>query len=744
MGARAEEALKESEERFRRMADALTDVVWITALEPESILYASPSFERVWGRPVEELYQNPSLWKDAIHPEHRERVGNIFARWVSGEDVSYSGIEYRIIRPDCDVRWIRARGVLTFERGKPHRASIIATDITEPKLAEEKLRRSEQRLRDVIETIPAMAWSTFANGVVDFANQRFAEYTGPAVNDMSGLGWKTAIHSADFDAYQEKCHVSLDTGKPFESEVRIRRFSDGEYRWFLNRAVALRDERGEIAGWYGTATDIEDRKRAEEALRKSESYLAEAQRLAHTGSWAWNVASMQIVYWSREHYHLLGLDPEGGPPPVEVFFQRIHPEDRDRIRASFDHDALQGAANLDLDFRILLPDGTLKYIHSIGHPVCDSSGEPIEYVGTAVDVTEEHKASAALETAFAEIKKLKDQLFEENILLKEEVDKASMFEEIVGESPALHFVLSRVAKVAPIDSTVLITGETGTGKELIARAIHKRSQRASRAFVSVNCSAIPSSLIASELFGHEKGAFTGAIQRRLGRFELADGGTIFLDEIGELSQETQIALLRVLQEREFERVGGSKVIRSNVRIIAATNRDLKAAVDAGSFRSDLYYRLNVFPVHMPSLRERCEDIPLLVEYFIGRYAAKAGKEFGTISKATLDRLCSYDWPGNVRELQNVIERSVIVCDTENFVVDKSWLSPRIAETDQAVRPLFRMSASHEKKLIEDALAEAQGRVAGASGAAAKLGIPPSTLDSKIAAFKINKHQFKKI
>jgi len=743
-GKRAEEALKESEERFHRMADALTEAVWITALEPERIQYASPSVERIWGRPVEEFYRNTSLWRDAIHPEDRERVGNLFARWVSGQDVSYDGIEYRVMRPDGEVRWIRARGVLTLEHGKPHRASGIATDITEPKRAEEKLRRSEQQLRDVIETIPAMAWSTFPDGNVDFANKRWADYTGPALKDMSGLGWKTAIHAADFDAYQEKCHVSLATGKPFESEVRIRRFSDGEYRWFLNRAVALRDERGEIAGWYGTATDIENSKRAEEALRKSESYLAEAQRLAHTGSWAWNVATMQIVYWSREHYHLLGLDPEGGPPPVEVFFQRIHPEDRDRIRASFDRDALQGAANLDVDFRILLPDGTLKYIHSIGHPVCDSSGEPIEYVGTAVDVTEEHKASAALETAFAEIKKLKDQLFEENILLKEEVDKASMFEEIVGESPALQFVLSRVARVAPSDSTVLVTGETGTGKELIARAIHKRSQRASRAFVSVNCSAIPSSLIASELFGHEKGAFTGAIQRRLGRFELADGGTIFLDEIGELSQETQIALLRVLQEREFERVGGSKVIRSNVRIIAATNRDLKAAVDAGSFRSDLYYRLNVFPVHMPSLRERCEDIPLLVEYFIGRYAAKAGKEFGTISKATLDRLCSYDWPGNVRELQNVIERSVIVCDTENFVVDKSWLSPRIAETDQAVRPLFRMSASHEKKLIEEALAEAQGRVAGASGAAAKLGIPPSTLDSKIAAFKINKHQFKKI
>ena len=316
-----------------------------------------------------------------------------------------------------------------------------------------------------------------------------------------------------------------------------------------------------------------------------------------------------------------------------------------------------------------------------------------------------------------------------------------MFEEIVGTSSALQEVLVLVAKVAPTDSTVLITGETGTGKELVARAIHKRSSRAARVFVSVNCAAVPPSLIASELFGHEKGAFTGATQQRLGRFELAEGGTIFLDEIGELPAETQIALLRVLQEHEFERVGAANPIRADVRVIAATNRDLRAAIDAGTFRGALFYRLNVFPIEMPSLRERREDIPLLVEYFVHRYARKIGKKIRRINKKTMDMLGSYDWPGNIRELQNMIERAVILSETDTLTIDKSWLTQ---ESRQAAREkaLSDKLATQEKEMIEAALAESRGQVSGPAGAAAKLGIPPSTLDSKIKALKINKHRFK--
>jgi formate hydrogenlyase transcriptional activator len=346
-------------------------------------------------------------------------------------------------------------------------------------------------------------------------------------------------------------------------------------------------------------------------------------------------------------------------------------------------------------------------------------------------------------TDIDERKRAEEKLQQQNVALREEIDKASMFEEIVGTSAPLKKVLSLVSVVAPTDSTVIVTGETGTGKELVARAIHRRSQRSAYPFVSVNCAAIPRDLIASELFGHEKGAFTGATQRRLGRFELAEKGTIFLDEIGELPAETQIALLRVLQEREYERVGGAATHRTDVRIIAATNRNLEAAIAAGMFRSDLFYRLNVFPIEMPPLRERREDIPLLVEYFIDRFARKAGKSFHAVNKKSLNLLQSYPWPGNIRELQNVIERSAIVCETENFSVDESWLSrqPR-AIGPKSQLELSQKLAAQEKEMIEAVLRESGGRVSGPSGAAAKLGIHRSTLESKITALKINKYRFK--
>jgi len=349
----------------------------------------------------------------------------------------------------------------------------------------------------------------------------------------------------------------------------------------------------------------------------------------------------------------------------------------------------------------------------------------------------------ALKNALEEIQLLKDQLYKENLALREEIDVNRMFEEIVGSSPALQMVLSRVAKVAPTDSTVLVTGETGTGKELIARAIHKRSPRASRAFVSVNCAAIPRDLIASELFGHEKGAFTGATQRRLGRFESADGGTIFLDEIGELPAEMQIALLRVLQEREFQRVGGNELIKTDVRVVAATNRDLQSAIAQGRFRDDLFYRLNVFPIEVPPLRERKEDISLLVEYFVDRYASQAGKKITGISKKSKELLRSYTWPGNIRELQNVIERSVIISDSENLCIDESWFAGPSGTTDSAIQTFSEKLATREREMIESALAESNGRVSGSRGAAAKLGIPQSTLDSKIKALKINKQRFRR-
>ncbi len=406
-----------------------------------------------------------------------------------------------------------------------------------------------------------------------------------------------------------------------------------------------------------------------------------------------------------------------------------HAEDLDTVRATVER-AFSLGAPAELEARLRRHDGAYSWFMIRYEPLRDEQGRILRWYWTGIDIDDR--------------KRIEDRMREENLALREEVDKASMFEEIVGASAPLRSVLSQVAKVARTDSTVLITGETGTGKELVARAIHKRSPRSPRAFVSVNCAAIPSALIASELFGHEKGAFTGAVQRRRGRFELADGGTIFLDEIGELPTETQMALLRVLQERELERVGGGGPIRVNVRVIAATNRDLEAAVAEKTFRADLFYRLNVFPLAMPALRERRPDIPLLVEYFIHRYAKRVGKVIRGLSRATMNLLQSYDWPGNIRELQNVVERAMIVSDSDTLRIDERWFSGRLVGGRASVTSAPRTLATHAKDAIEAALLESKGRVAGPFGAAVRLGVPSSTLESKIKALKIDKHRFKSV
>ncbi len=480
-------------------------------------------------------------------------------------------------------------------------------------------------------------------------------------------------------------------------------------------------------------------------IQRSEAHLGEAQRLSHTGSCAIDGTTRETVYWSEEMFRLFGFDPQRGLPTWDQWLQRLHPEDRDKVKLAGDRTFLK-KVDCDVEFRLVKPDGAVKHIHGIGHPVLSTDGELLQVLGTMVDTTERRRAEDELKAAFEEIKQLKDQLYRENLALRDEVDRASMFEEIVGTSKPLQAVLSQTAKVARTDATVLITGETGTGKELIARAVHKRSERSERAFISVNCAAFAPTLISSELFGHEKGAFTGATQRRLGRLELADGGTIFLDEVGDLPPDTQVALLRVLQEREFERVGGTQSIKVDVRVIAATNRDLDAAVASGSFRSDLFYRLQVFPIQIPPLRERREDIALLVEYFIDRYSRKARKNIRHVSQETLELLQSYAWPGNIRELQNVIERSVILCETETFSIDESWLpqQPQAFLTAKPKNPieLPRRLEEQEKNMIEDALEASRGRVFGPTGAAAKLGIPRSTLESKIKSLKIDKNRFR--
>jgi PAS domain S-box-containing protein len=470
-------------------------------------------------------------------------------------------------------------------------------------------------------------------------------------------------------------------------------------------------------------------KKAEEKIRQSEK---EARQLL-------NLSPLHItelgpdgerLYTNRASLDYYGITLEEWR---EIDLQRLfHPQEAGLLANDIPRKFRSGSP-FECEVRGKRKDGQYRWFHCRFSPMSDEQGRITRWYGAATDIED--------------LKLAEQRLQEENVALREEIDKASMFEEIVGGSAPLKKILSRISRVAPTDSSVLITGETGTGKELVARAIHRRSRRSSYAFVSVNCAVIPRDLVASELFGHEKGAFTGATQRRLGRFELAEKGTIFLDEVGELAAETQIALLRVLQEREFERIGGTGSVRADVRVIAATNRDLESEIDAGRFRSDLYYRLNVFPMEMPTLRERSEDIPLLVRYFLNRYARKAGRHFTAVDKKSLDLLQSYSWPGNIRELQNVIERSVIVSESETFSVDESWLSQqrlsRAPGLPNMPPGVFNRRPAEEKALIEAALRECGGRVSGPSGAAARLGVPGSTLESKIKALKINKDRFKR-
>lgn len=706
----------------------------------------------------------------------------------------------------------------------------------------------KQLLLSSLNLVPAHTWYADPSGALAFVNKRFADYLGlPKDHPLrSGIGSEGAwdsylafLHPEDHEASRKAWSTAIASASACASAFRVRN-ADGAYRWFLGRAEPHLDEDGRLRCWIGINLDIEERKEAE-------FYLAESQRLAHTGNWAFNADGFE--YWSPELFRIYGLDPGSKAPSISDYLGLVHPEDREYVAHEI-HRMLTERNTFDFTKRVVRPDGAIRHVRCVGTPADDGRGGR-RFIGTGMDVTDQEQLIVALRKGEEELRQILDlvpqlvgvmdpngnrlyanrvalayvglsleellsaprgfnlhpddrehlKLFEqgvapsvpvevemrirrsdgiyrwflvrynpvcddqgrllrwyaacadiddrkraeeklrqENVALREDIEKNSMFEEIVGTSPALITVLQRVSRVAATDSTVLVTGETGTGKELIARAIHRRSPRSAKAFVAVNCAAIPRELITSELFGHEKGAFTGATHRRVGRFELADGGTIFLDEVGDLLPDTQVALLRVLQEREFERIGGSETIRTDVRVVAATNRDLAGAVADGYFRLDLFYRLNVFPVEMPPLRGRREDIPHLVKYFVDRYAKKAGKAFQRINGRTLDHLQSYPWPGNVRELQNVIERSVIVCDSEEFNIDDNWLSAG----PSAERPVTLSStlASHEKAIIEEALRACGGRIFGPAGAALRLGMPRSTLESKIRALKIDKTHFR--
>ena len=604
----------------------------------------------------------------------------------------------------------------------------------------EKLKTSEAQLRRIVDAIPTQVWRLRGDGTVDYLNQRWHDYTGISQEDAyvdrarGAAGTfldatdvvQRIVHPDDAPAATAKWSRILPAGTAGEFEVRLRRH-DGQYRWFIVHAEPIHDENGEVVQWYGTNTDIEDLKRAESKLRDEEHELrgivdAIPQSIAVLGT------DGSPLYANRSFLDYTGLALQEALSPgsrSRVF----HPEDVERLKHERQR-ALSGDAPFENEQRLRGADGQYRWFLIRYNPVCGLDGRVLRWYATGTDIHERKQAE--------------DRVLNENLALREEIDRRSMFEEIVGSSEGLRRVLAQVSKVAGTDSTALVLGETGTGKELLARAIHRRSQRANGPFIRINCAAIPPSLVTSELFGHEKGAFTGALQRRVGRFEAANGGTIFLDEVGDLPAETQIALFRVLQEREFERVGSSQPTHVDVRIVAATDRDLEAAVTAGSFRQELFYRLNVFPIQIPPLRERKDDIPLLVHYLIDRYSKRAGKRIRSISKKTLELFTAYEWPGNVRELQNVVERAIVLCDGDTFVVDESWLRRKAPTVSGPTVSLTETLADRERAIIETALAASKGRVSGASGAAAKLGLPRQTLESKIRALRINKHRYKPV
>jgi formate hydrogenlyase transcriptional activator len=586
--------------------------------------------------------------------------------------------------------------------------------------------RSEQSLaiRLVVDRIPAFTWSAHPDGSVEFVNQRWREYAGLSLEQSQGWGWQVAIHPEDLPALMQRWGELLISGEPGDIEARMRRH-DGVFRWFLIRFEPYRDETGKIVMWYGVSTDIEALKQTEEKLRQDERELRQITDAIPQTIIVQDTSGLPI-HANRATLAYAGLTADDVTSPN--FREKIfHPEDLERFRIERKAALAQGLP-FEFEHRALGKDGQYRWFLIQYNPFRDERGQITRWYATGTDIDDRVRAEQRTRN--------------ENLALREQIDRDSMFEDIVGSSDSLRRVLREIAKIAPSESTVLILGETGTGKELIARAIHKRSKRADRAFIAVNCAAIPPSLIASELFGHEKGAFTGATQRRLGRFESANGGTIFLDEVGDLPPDIQVTLLRVLQEREIERVGGNKPIAVDVRVLAATHRDLSALVAEGKFRIDLLYRLNVVPIEMPPLRERAADIPLLAEYFIDRYGKRAGKKFRTINKKSLKVLQAYGWPGNVRELQNVIERAVILSEGDNLAVDEIWLRPEPAPAASRTATFSTTLGRHEEELIKAALKQSRGRVSGPGGAAAKLGLPSRTLDSKIKRLRINKYQFK--
>jgi formate hydrogenlyase transcriptional activator len=775
----SQENLRQDEAELRRIVDLIAQT--IVVLNPAGkAIYANRVTLEYTGLSLDEV--RADNFRDRVfHPEDIQRLREARDKGLSGA-VPFEN-EQRALGKDGKYRWFLVRyNPLLDEKGNVLRWYATGTDIQDRK-QKETLHAAEKRTLEMVasgaslehilerlcETIDTQASSVkSAVMLMDADGMHLRHAAGPRVPK----GWFEAITPLKVGP----CTGSCGTAAALKQRVIVSDIATDPL-WTHYRELALSyglraawsqpllSKNQDVLGTFGmyypevrtpSETDLrliegaghiaviaiegersqESLRSAFEEIRDSEAKLRQEERELRQ---LMDFLPQHVLVLDKDgtllqanktmlDYKGLTLEEMKGGGTRERINRDVHPDDLERVQSERSAGLSRGVP-FETEKRLLGKDGQFRWFLFRYNPVLNEAGDIVRWFATATDIEDRKQAE--------------DRMRNEAIALREEIDRESMFEDIVGSSDVLRKVLRQVARVAPSDATVLILGETGTGKELIARAIHKRSKRAERAFIGVNCAAIPTSLIASELFGHEKGAFTGATQRRLGRFESANGGTIFLDEVGDLPLEIQIALLRVLQEREIERVGSNKPISIDVRVLAATHHDLEALVAEDKFREDLLYRLSVVPIQMPSLRERTEDIPLLVEYFIGRFGKKAGKKFRTIDKKTVKLFEAYEWPGNIRELQNVIERAVILDEGDIFSVDETWLKRQAPQSASPTVALNKALHRQEKEMIETALAESRGRVSGPSGAAAKLRIPTRTLDSKIKRLGINKSRFKK-
>jgi formate hydrogenlyase transcriptional activator len=696
---------------------------WSFTADGKREYWSAEHFDIIGIDPARGVPPLPEFLNNIVHPDDRERIGRKIDRMLAnGEGCDE---KFRILHPQRGVRIVRSVGFPVFGDGVLKRFAGTIMDITEEEALAQELKRTQGYLAEAqqLSRTGSFGWIV-PTGEIFWSEETFRifEYE-TAVNPTLELVLDR-VHPEDRGFVRQVIDRATQDGNGFDIEYRLL-MPDKRVKHLHVTAHRRSDNPGDLE-FIGAVRDVSAAKIAQQKLKQDEAELRQLINFVPEHVLVMDATGRRL-YENKAMRDYFGTNLQD--IDAKAFFDRfVHPDDAaSGLLMEREHAVARGEP-WEAELRLRRKDGEYRWFLIRSNPLRNEDGNVIRRYATATDIEDRKRAE--------------ERVQKENVALREEIDKASMFEEIVGSSAALKDVLARVSQVAPTDATVLLTGETGTGKELVARAIHKRSRRASRAFVSVNCAAIPPALIGSELFGHEKGAFTGALQRRLGRFELAEGGTLFLDEVGEIPPETQTALLRVLQEREFERVGGTQTIRADVRVIAATNRDLKAAMATGTFRSDLYYRLQVFPIHIRPLRERKDDIPLLVEYFIDRYASKMGKKIGSIKQESVDLLRSYSWPGNIRELQNVIERAVIVSEGGVLWVDESWLSTESRTAESPTGALSKLSPEQEKEIIEAALAQTRGRVSGPSGAARKLGIPSTTLESRIRSLKINKHRFR--